>query len=411
MNETITELRVEDVYPNPKHYREVDAKNVELLAANIEVAGQLEPITVFRDGDIYIIDAGHHRHAALKKLGRETIKAIVQAADDPTAMVASNMHFPESEIERSRGTQLLLSTGIRPLEVAAIIGDKQDRMSKAAKGLSIAKDYAEDMSLDRLVALAEFEDDEEAARAIMTSEEAQWRRTYDDLKRKQRIKVLSEQAERVIAESGRELIKNNDMAKHAYVARGAVDAEIPAAAKYGRVTVYEHNGSVEITWYKDAGAETQESAEQAAAREAREKLFAELRADEERRVEFVRAHLMGEGPSSVSNALCDFAVAAWDEGYPAEADAIPESMVHLSSFVKRVYAAVLANVEGAAGTVLERPSYDWYIKQNGTTAVKYLAALVDVGYELSPAEQGQLEQVKAALDPQEPEGDDAEGGE
>ena len=113
MTETTT-IRIEDVYPHPQHYREVRPENVTLLAANIGVIGQLEPIRVWQDGDVYIVDAGHHRLEAMKTLGRETIEAIVIPADDPAAMVASNLHFEETELERSRGTQLLLTTGVKP---------------------------------------------------------------------------------------------------------------------------------------------------------------------------------------------------------------------------------------------------------------------------------------------------------
>ena len=201
MENTITILSTADVYPNPRHYREVTDASVKMLAASIAVAGQTDPITVFRDGeDAYIVDSGHHRLAAMKSLGIETIRAIVLTdLDDKRAaeiMVASNMHFPVTDVEASRGTQMMLATGVRPVDAAAVSGVSQDLVSRASRGLALAADYAEDMSLERLAVLPEFEGDAEAVKTLLTCYEKDWPSVYAQLARS---KNLREKLTRVVA--------------------------------------------------------------------------------------------------------------------------------------------------------------------------------------------------------------------
>ena len=178
MNKSISTLRLEDVHPNPKNQR-IKLTGVEELAANIKENGQLDPAIVVKDGDIYYLVSGHRRHAALKLLGRMSIEAIVADGWDSAivakAIMAANDHVPFNELERSRGIQTMLTLGVSPEAAAASVGETVERMRGAATGLTKAQDYAEDMSLDRLIALAEFEDDDEAAKRLMTCEEAKWR--------------------------------------------------------------------------------------------------------------------------------------------------------------------------------------------------------------------------------------------
>lgn len=71
--------------------RQVNKRQVELLAASIETVGLLNPITVRaskHDEGSFSIVAGHHRFEALRSLKRESIDCVVLATDDRRAMIA-----------------------------------------------------------------------------------------------------------------------------------------------------------------------------------------------------------------------------------------------------------------------------------------------------------------------------------
>ena len=180
----IVQIPTEDTYPNPRHYREVRPAAVELLARSIEVVGQLEPIRVWRDGNIYIVDAGHHRLEAAKLLGLATIDAVIAEPDD-CAMVGSNLHAPESDIEKSRGTQLLFATGVTPDKAAAVVGADTNLVAKAYQGFGIVRDEvaSEDMSLDRLAAITEYADDLDMLDALANASEKDWRAIVREARR------------------------------------------------------------------------------------------------------------------------------------------------------------------------------------------------------------------------------------
>jgi ParB-like chromosome segregation protein Spo0J len=191
----IVPIPVEDTYPNPRHYREVRPEAVKLLADSIAAAGQLEPIRVWRDGNLYIVDSGHHRLEAVKSLGLSTIDAVICEPDD-LAMVGSNLHAIETEIERSRGTQLLLATGVAPETAAAVVGADALTVARAAKGFARVADpvAAEDMSLDRLATIEEFRDDPEVVEMLTNASEKEWRGKLRALITERKPEAVVEQA-------------------------------------------------------------------------------------------------------------------------------------------------------------------------------------------------------------------------
>jgi ParB-like chromosome segregation protein Spo0J len=408
MSEVTTELRVEDVYPNPRHYREVRDADVKTLAASIVVVGQLEPITVFQDGDIYVVDSGHHRLAAMKSLGLETIKAIVlediDEAKSAQVMVASNLHFPESELEISRGTQLLLSTGVRPVDAAALIGEKNtNRIEKVKRGLAIAKDYAEDMSLDRLEVLPEFEGDQESIEKILKAPEANWRYTYNSLRDNKIRKENLAKAEEIVRAAGVELIKQNTLAQHHYLTRGD---QAPEGAKYARITTFAWNTSAEITWYDDA-SDQKEDPEEAARREREALIKVELEKAAERRLNFL-AECLDFDPDAKATALIEFAKSQWESGTWADADSISESLAHLVGFPSRVYASILSRIEDHAASAL-RDSQGWYGGRYSSETLDYFEALDELGFQPTDVENGAIAEIEELLAQQseaDDEGDD-----
>ncbi len=383
MTESIQTLEVEDVYPNPRHYREVKPEAVKALAANIAVVGQLEPIRVWKDGNIYYVDAGHHRLEAVKLLGFDTIDAIVQDSDNVSAMVGSNMHSPESEIEKSRGTQLLLSTGVIPHEAAALVGVDTETVDKAAAGLKAIADpvAAEDLTLDRLIAISEFADDPDKVKALENAAENEWKRIHQQYDRLRRTEAAVAEAKAIVEAAGCE-VREETTGSYAFLGSGK---EAPEGALYAVVSGTQWMGTAEIYWYGEASQAV--DPEEQARQEAAARHQAEAQASHDRRVEFVVSELVA--PDAPTNDLRDFCWLAWDAGYGASAS---EAHEDVTGQMARFYSSVLSAVEMWAKRTVDYPSA-FYIKAHGEAVSGYFDALKASGYETVEVEDAAIQAV------------------
>ena len=109
----VLEIRLERIDPNPKQPRlEFDDEALDELAESIRIQGVLQPVLVRPAGDRYQLVAGERRFRASKKLGRETIPAIVRPiADDELLEVALIENLQREDlnaIEEALGYQRLL---------------------------------------------------------------------------------------------------------------------------------------------------------------------------------------------------------------------------------------------------------------------------------------------------------------
>lgn len=405
MEETITTLRLEDVYPSPKHYREVTKANVDKIAASIAEAGQLVPIEVWPDGDIYFVDQGHHRLAAMKQLGHETIRAIVTDAASAVSMVASNLSIPETELEKSRGTQLMLETGIRPEEAAAHIGESVERVERAVRGLKTVWEAAEDMTLDRLIAVADFEDDTEAVKQIMSAREGDWQRIHKSLDHRRKGAESVDQKTAIIEASGCELVPEEvsvSIIGMAYVDSGD---EKPDGATMARISYSEYWQRPEavIFWYApaDADDDPEEVERKARAAEDAEMLRLALESMDSKRIEFVGAHLRNEGPVTSGNYLRDLAVSSWESGSRTSDGDISEDLDGIKGFVPRVYAALLSVMDKHAVIVMQyvakKNTSGYYFESYASETLRYYAALKGVGYEPTELEASLLAALETIL--------------
>lgn len=386
--DTVQVLPLEDVYANPRHYREVKKANVERIAASIAEAGQLVPIEVWRDGDIYYVDQGHHRLEAMKQLGHETIRAIVSDGESAVSMVASNLSIPETELEKSRGTQLMLSLGVRPEAAAVHTGVEVRTVEKAARGAKAIGESAYEMSLERLAAIAEFEDDPASMKIIAEAPEKSWQQAVHE-RRRERERENIRAAARALAEEAGLPVYNigDDLPEDAKVAYGPSLTSAPDEA----VGLLVNVGYLTANWLV-ASDSIEDDAEAEARRRAEEQriiVATALEAAHERRMEFVRAHLMNEGPTSYSNDLRDFAVDLWDNHRISADSRLPvdyEPLARVRGLLPRFYASLLSRAEEDAVMVLSqiekhRGGYSYWLHRTvvGRTLV-YLASMRAVGY-------------------------------
>ena len=88
----VLELPINDIRDNPNQPRKrFDEESLRELAESIEANGLLNPVLVsYVDGEYYLV-GGERRLRACKRLGQETIKAIVVEVDPEIASLVDNI--------------------------------------------------------------------------------------------------------------------------------------------------------------------------------------------------------------------------------------------------------------------------------------------------------------------------------
>ena len=175
----LVNVDIEDVYPyedpegnslNPRDFS--TPESAEYIAAlgeqfryNKLNPGQprVKPI-LLRDGGIYWIIDGECRYRAMKAIGTKRFLAEVydDVADAETAraeaakaMVETDCKLNLTAAEMSRGVQTMLSLDIPDDEVAAVARIEPEKVRRARRGARRVADAAYDMTLDRLMAIAD----------------------------------------------------------------------------------------------------------------------------------------------------------------------------------------------------------------------------------------------------------------
>lgn len=177
-------VSIRDVFPDKNNPRKT-FEGIDELAASFDLNSERpgEPFTppiLVQDGGIYRIIDGERRYRALKKRKATSFTANVctdmDEANTVMAMLATDDKQPLSELEKSQGVQTMLLLGVDPVKVekAAKIKDA----AKVKRALDVVDDAAEDMTLDRMIAIAELADDEAAVEKLTNCSEKEWQQVY-----------------------------------------------------------------------------------------------------------------------------------------------------------------------------------------------------------------------------------------
>lgn len=190
----IERVNIEDVYPVEDEYgnqylsRDYSLKEnqryVEELAASFGEAGEPdEPPVLVRDGGIYRIKAGNTRIMAMRKRGTRTFRAVIDDRDTPRSLVEAAVRTDTKKayepVERSRFEQQLYLFG-DDAYVSAVTGRDAEDVRKVRRTVERAGDASEDMTIDRMVAMCEFEDDPDVYGALTRAKESEWRKVAED---------------------------------------------------------------------------------------------------------------------------------------------------------------------------------------------------------------------------------------
>lgn len=188
-------VNIEDVYPDENNPRQ-KFDGIDELAESFELNKERpgEPFTppiLVRDGGIYRIVDGERRYKALKKRRKTSFTANVcedmDEANTLMAMLATDNKQPLSELEKSRGVQQMLLLGVDPVQV--------DKTTKGAHAKRIKRamdkigDAAEDMTLDRMLAIDEFSDDPDIVEKLTNCTDKAWEGIADNARRDRKAKA------------------------------------------------------------------------------------------------------------------------------------------------------------------------------------------------------------------------------
>ena len=144
--EEMAEIRLADIVPNPTQPRtEFDEEALEELAASIRQLGLIQPITVKRDGDKYIIISGERRWRASERAGLESIPAYIREVDDTTlhamALVENIQREDLNAIEISLGMQRLVEEcGLTQEALAERLGKKRSTVANYLRLLNLPEE-------------------------------------------------------------------------------------------------------------------------------------------------------------------------------------------------------------------------------------------------------------------------------
>ena len=175
-------IPLSDIFPNEKNPR-THFEGIDELAASFENGEPFTPIAVVQDGGIYTLIDGERRYRAMRKLGTKRCRALVAETQDDAdvlvAMVSTNNKQQLDNVELSRGIQqALMFSGVERVERAS--GKKNlRRVGRAVKRVG---DAAEDMSIDRLLAIDENADNPALVEALTNCKESEWRAVLADAK-------------------------------------------------------------------------------------------------------------------------------------------------------------------------------------------------------------------------------------
>ena len=142
----MTEIELSNIIPNPTQPRtEFDEEALEELADSIRQLGLIQPITVKRDGDKYIIISGERRWRASEKAGLKSMPAYIRDVDDTTlhamALVENIQREDLNAIEISLGMQRLIEEcGLTQEALAERLGKKRSTVANYLRLLNLPEE-------------------------------------------------------------------------------------------------------------------------------------------------------------------------------------------------------------------------------------------------------------------------------
>ncbi len=139
----MAEIAISAIIPNPTQPRtQFDDEALQELASSIRQLGVIQPITVKKQGEQYIIISGERRWRASQIVGLETLPAYIREADDENlhamALVENIQRQDLNAIEIALGMQRLIDEcGLTQEAMAEKVGKKRSTVSNYMRLLNL----------------------------------------------------------------------------------------------------------------------------------------------------------------------------------------------------------------------------------------------------------------------------------
>jgi ParB family chromosome partitioning protein len=139
----LQEIAVAAIRPNPYQPRDMfDEETLGSLADSIREVGMLQPVLVRPAGDGYELIAGERRWRAARRVGLQTVPALVRETDDNTALehaLVENLQREElNPLEEAAAYQQLIEDfGLTHEQVAARVGRSRASVSNMLRLLQL----------------------------------------------------------------------------------------------------------------------------------------------------------------------------------------------------------------------------------------------------------------------------------
>jgi len=162
-NELLAEIDVDKIINNPLQPRiHIDQEELHDLANSIEHHGLIQPITVIKKDDKFILETGQRRWLAHKQLGIKTIKAIIHEESTLSKREDEKSLFEVAVIENTQRENLNpfeLSLSFQNAldkkfyksreELSQMVGKSPSYIGKVLKVLELDEKIIQDLKLNR----------------------------------------------------------------------------------------------------------------------------------------------------------------------------------------------------------------------------------------------------------------------
>jgi len=408
----LEDIRVEKIVPNPLQHRD-DAGDLTSLVDSIKAIGLIEPVVVRLNKDGFTLMAGHRRVEAAKLAGLKKIPAIVHSTMDERTeagmLLAENtVRRDLTAVEEANGIQTMLNVGWK--EPGTAIGRSVDHVDRAVRVAHMApelKKAAVQATMDEAFALAEFDGDKKAIKALTKALEAgngpgfAW--SVADLRRKRDHAVILEALKEKLKAEGIRVVKRDYMGGQRELewlkdAKGdKFTAESHASCPGHAATIsvnYDGTGCVtyvctdSIAQHAANQGDAKADAKRAKAEAEKARIESEWATSSEVRIAFVRKMLRGKVPSGVMPWAFSVLCTTGDGYMYASAPRFEAVWGDKAGVATEKYAPGMIAALAAAHVESELDSITRYTYVRSAAAKKlYLELLMTEGYALSPVER------------------------
>ena len=143
---SVMEIPIEDIYPNPNQPRtHFDEKALQELSESIKALGIIQPITLKKEGDKFLIISGERRYRASKLAGLKSIPAYIRLVNDQglleMALVENIQREDLDAIEVALTYQRLLEEiGLTQEALSGRVGKERSTITNALRLLKLSPD-------------------------------------------------------------------------------------------------------------------------------------------------------------------------------------------------------------------------------------------------------------------------------